>query len=181
MKKKIFIIALCILLTGCFESKSSKGTKGKTKKANEYESKCKGKTGVVDVDINKYTNIYDYIMDQKDLRIEVENYNDEGPYRIKLTDEEIKSFFDNMKKNKVYIGKSGLDGGAVPFVYIFYTRNKEEKNVSIFDIYAISNSNDINIYRILDENIEVKIDARDAKLCEYVFDSFDKTVYEYKE
>ena len=173
MRKKIFIIALCILLTGCACSK-------KDNSRNEYSSKCKDIKGIVDVDINKYTNIYDYIMDQENLKVEVEKYNDEGPYRVELSKEEIKLFFDNMKKNKVYIGEANFSGGANPFVYIFYTRNKEEKSVGIFGIYSISSSNDINIYRILDENIEIKTDTSNAELCEYNFSAFDESVYENK-
>ena len=201
MKKKLFVIALCaVLMTGCSFSKKEETkenkvdeTKTETKvDTNEnqnnnnvvetmaYTSLCGSNSGNVDVDTSKYTNIFDYILDQEDVKVVVNYYNDDlNLINKELNPEDAKKFLDNMKANRIdAVYGGGLGGAYVSTIDINYVRNGAEKNVNIYQVYALSTSNDMNIFKIIDENASKVVIDENATGCTYSFDNFDDEVYE---
>ena len=135
-------------------------------------------TGIVDIDTSKYTNIYDYIEEQENVKVIIDYYEkvgDDYPEKqYELSSAEKEKFINNMKKSHFEIKLGGLGGMLTSSIFIKYTRNGEEKTVKIYQSYALSSSDDINIFKIIDDNATVKEDNANV----YAIYDFDNTIYD---
>ena len=132
-----------------------------------------------DVDVTKYNNIFEYIEKQDNVsigfvyctgedynNIETEGYS--GQYTF--TDTEVKTILSEMKKSTQEI-KGGLGGVCVPMVKISYTRNGVSKYLNLYSVYAITETNDGNIYKIYDKNVQSTDDTSS-----YLFQNLSETL-----
>lgn len=137
-------------------------------------------SGKVDVDTSKYSNIFAYIVDQDNIRIVVNYYEDDGTGNYvekqkNLTDSEVKTFINNMKKSTFSVKEGGLGGALIPYILIYYTRNGQEHTINIWDNISLICATDINIFKIIDDNL-VEIDDNHVN---YIINNFDNTIYDF--
>ena len=124
-----------------------------------YTTKLEGKTYTVDVDVDKYNNIFEYIEKQDDVSMYImyctsEDYEKSTAYsgKYEFSSSEVATVLSEMK-NSDKNTHGGLGGTCVPTVVINYTRNNVSKHIDFYSIYAISDTNDGNIYKIYENNL----------------------------
>lgn len=145
-----------------------------------YKSVCQNidESYLVDVDVNKYNNIVDYIDEQENVEIVISyctvNSNDvngDEPFigdEYILNDSEEKKVLDDIRKSKYTLTGDGLGGACVDSLEIHYEHNGKKYDVSFYSFMALS-SNDGNIYAILDKGKNKK------EYCEYQFENLSPT------
>ena len=112
-----------------------------------------------DVDDNKYSTIFEYVLNQKNIKIVLryvpQKSITDGSYtenQYEFTKEEVDMFFSDVKNDKGSMFFGGIGGAGVPTLTISYNRNGSEYNVSLWDGTVLS-SNDGNIYKIIDKHV----------------------------
>lgn len=145
-----------------------------------YKSVCQNidESYLVDVDVNKYNNIVDYIDEQENVEIVISyctvNSNDvngDEPFigdEYILNDSEEKKVLDDIRKSKYTLTGDGLGGACVDSLEIHYEHNGKKYDVSFYSFMALS-SNDGNIYAILDKGKSKK------EFCNYEFENLSPT------
>lgn len=140
--------------------------------ASAYTPKCIGdnsQTFTVYGDVSKYSNVFDYIEDQKDVAIslnyctnEVEGTGEAGViYKradYNLTKDEITTFLTEMKNSKAEYLTGGFGALCAVNATISYKMNNIENNIMIvMGMGQIISSTDGNIYKIIDSNVTESI------------------------
>lgn len=148
--------------------------------AKDYTPKCDENTReetnlIVDIEHNKYNHIIDYIKEQENVSIDLGYCLDSDPdnyVEYTLNDLEKNNALNEINKQKQYIETIELGGGAcVPSVEIKYQRNGNQYKVSYWGY--VMESNDGNIYKIIDDNHSGSIDK---KYCHYLTDGLGSTI-----
>lgn len=138
---------------------------------------------LVDIDETKYNNIFEYVQEQKNVKILVNHCKvDEshpnadnngfvnGTYE--LTDSEEEIVINEMKNSQFGIAESGIGGACVSGLEITYERNNKEYYISYWGLFAMS-SNDGNIYKILDKSVNNTLS--EPQYCLYYFNNLSST------
>ena len=148
--------------------------------AKDYTPKCDENTReetnlIVDIEDNKYNHIIDYIKEQENVSIDLGYCLDSDPdnyVEYTLNDLEKNNALNEIKQQKQYIEAIELGGGAcVPSVEIKYQRNGKQYKVSYWGY--VMESNDGNIYKIIDDNHSGSIDK---KYCHYLTNGLGSTI-----
>ena len=142
--------------------------------SSTYKPKCI-KTGdssvyTTDVDTTMYKNIFEYIYAQSDVSISMKYYKTEATglneKKYLFTDEEMETFFKERKE--ISLDYKALGGMGSPYLIINYTRGGKEYYLNIYEFFVIFETNDGNIYKIMDEHVDEIDEARNANnLCIY--------------
>ena len=147
-----------------------------------YSPNCQNSkdTYIVDVDIDKYNNIIDYIEDQENIKVTLsyctENLNDETGmepfigHTYTLTEAEQKAVFNDIRNSSYTLYEQGLGGACPSTLKIYYEHNNKEYSIDFFDLIAISEANDGNIYAILDKNTK-----KPSYDCMYYYENLSPT------
>lgn len=147
-----------------------------------YSPNCQNSkdTYIVDVDTDKYNNIIDYIEDQENIKVTLsyctENLNDEtgmNPFishTYTLTEAEQKAVFNDIRNSSYTLYEQGLGGACPSILKIYYEHNNKEYSLEFFDLIAISDANDGNIYAILDKNT-----TKPSYDCMYYYENLSST------
>lgn len=129
----------------------------------------------VDIDDTQYNNIFDYIEEQQNIKVNLSYCSDSDDVEgvnYTLTEAEKTKALNEMKNNNHYVETGGLGGGAcVPTVEIKYERNNKQYVLKYWG--HIMDSNDGNIYKILDKSIST-IQIEDS--CGYLIETLGSTI-----
>lgn len=129
----------------------------------------------VNIDDTQYNNIFDYIKGQQNVKINLlycSNSEDAERVNYTLTEAEKIRALNEMKDNNHYVETDGLGGGAcVPTVEIKYERNNKQYVLKYWG--HIMDSNDGNIYKILDKSISAT-QIQDS--CGYLIETLGSTI-----
>lgn len=129
----------------------------------------------VDIDETKYNDIVDYIQAQKNIEITL-SYCDDDPATedieigsYTLNKSEKNSVLKEMKNSDYYLSDEGIGGVCVASMNISYERNSKKYEVNFYQLFAMTSSNDGNIYKILDKNLAP------MDFCNYEFRNLSST------
>lgn len=129
----------------------------------------------VDIDETKYNDIVDYIQAQKNIEITLSYCDDDtatedieiGSYTLNKS--ERNSVLKEMKNSDYYSSDEGIGGVCVASMNISYERNSKKYEVNFYELFAMTSSNDGNIYKILDKNLSP------MDFCNYKFRNLSST------
>lgn len=126
----------------------------------EYKSQCDDQKLFVDVDENKYKNIFSYIREQDNVKISYDDYemNEDGSIKghklVNLNKEETDKLLEKLVNNDyaidIYLG--GLGGAPSYSIYFDYERKNVKYNVEFY-FFNYFSSNDGNAYKIVEKDV----------------------------
>lgn len=143
------------------------------------DSQTQQKNLLVDIDETKYINISEYIQKQKNVKINISyckvinsSTDEVKDAQYQLTDTEKNNVLAEMKNSTFEIKSSGIGGMCQPTLRITYEKNNNQYYIEYTRFYEqlfAMNSDDGNIYKILDKTVENSLS--EPQYCLYVFDN----------